>query len=172
MDRLLVLCIAGLMLTPHASADDRRRLNASITNKARRAHAATHALRAKQSSQIRQRQTAGHQSQAAAAVSAEETAPPANGRYLPHLAQGQGWETFLDVINTCPNPIAYEVDFFDSSGEPYRFEFSDGERYSGITSGEDLLGNSIDSFQLIDTGRGTAPGRRRRDRRQRRLRRH
>ena len=158
MDRLLVLCIAVMMLTINADANERRLLNASIANKARRAHAAAHALRVKQSSRIRQRQTAAHQSQVAAPVSAEETAPPANGRYLPHLAQGQGWKTFLDVINTCPNPIAYEVDFFDSSGEPYRFEFSDGERYSGITSGEELLGNSIDSFQLVDTGRELLQG--------------
>ena len=158
MKWLFILCIAVLLLMNHANAEERRRLNASRTNKARRAHAATQALRAKQDRRIRQQQTARPQSLAAAAVEGEQSAPPAHGRYLPHLAQGQGWMTFLDVINTCQAPIAYEVDFVGNLGQPYQFEFSDGERYSGITSGDDLLGNSIDSFQLVDTGQELLQG--------------
>ena len=79
-------------------------------------------------------------------------------RYLPHLVQGQGWETRLHVINVCSEAVGYySIGFFGDDGRPKRFSFSasDPERsYIGINNGTDdpLPGRSVDIFILPDTG--------------------
>ena len=82
--------------------------------------------------------------------SAAESADKA--RYVPHLAQGHGWETYLDILNTCAEPVKYRLRFFGPTGRATKFEFGKHGRFSSIHQGDELLGNSIDTFQLTDTG--------------------
>lgn len=85
-------------------------------------------------------------------------------RYIPHIAQGQGWETRLHVINVCSEPESYWMRFHNAEGEPQFFAFSAtditrlNERYSSLSRGlpvfndsPPLAGNNVDTFILPDT---------------------
>lgn len=116
-------------------------------NAARRAAAAMQNHRAQQAARVRQSRDVQ-----VSAFSADETVNTTPALYIPHLAQGQGWTTYLDVINVCDQPTAYAIDFYGNDGELREFELGDGERYVGVVSGDLPLGNSIDTFLLQDTG--------------------
>ena len=76
----------------------------------------------------------------------------AQDRYIPHLAQGHGWQTILQVINTCPEPVPYNIAFHDADGQPMSFVFEGRGRFSGIYHGDSLLGRGLHLFHLSDTG--------------------
>ena len=88
----------------------------------------------------------------AAKMAPGEEAAVNQARYIPHLAQGHGWETYLDVLNTCAKPVEYRIRFFGADGRPTEFEFGEHGRFSSIHQGKALLGKSIDTFHLTDTG--------------------
>lgn len=77
---------------------------------------------------------------------------PGKARYIPHLAQGHGWETYLDILNTCAEPVKYRLRFFGPTGRATKFEFGKHGRFSSVHQGDELLGGSIDTFRLTDTG--------------------
>ena len=75
-----------------------------------------------------------------------------SGRHIPHIAQGQGWSTFINVLNTCSRPVTYDIDLWGGNGERQGFAFfgDDGKRYSGMYNGEDpMMGKATHSFALF-----------------------
>ena len=82
----------------------------------------------------------------------DDTVTTTKAQYIPHLAQGHGWVTYLDVINTCSEPVGYDIRFYGSDGQPMQFEFGGLGRFSRIYEGDSPLGKSIDSFELTNTG--------------------
>ena len=44
-----------------------------------------------------------------------------SGRYIPHIAQGQGWTTELHVFNVCSSPGVYRIFFYGSDGHRKAF---------------------------------------------------
>lgn len=49
------------------------------------------------------------------------TASPSD-KYIPHIAQGGGWSTSLQVFNTCENPVeSFEINFYGRDGSPKQF---------------------------------------------------
>ena len=65
--------------------------------------------------------------------------------YVPHIAQGHGWQTTLLVINTCDQPVDYfGIDFFDHNGDQQEFKVTE-ERlpWTGAYSNEPLGKNGI-----------------------------
>lgn len=146
MKRIFFMLCVSVLWAGDVSGQEGRWLSGSRMNAARRAAAARHADRAHQSGLARQARVAQ-----VSALSADETVNTTPARYIPHLAQGQGWTTYLDIINVCDTPAEYSIDFRGNDGELREFEFEDG-RYNGVTSGDSPLGNSIDTFLLQDTG--------------------
>ena len=76
----------------------------------------------------------------------------AQDRYIPHLAQGHGWRTWLQVINTCPDPVPYRMGFYDADGQSMNFVFEGRGRFEGVYNGDSLLGGGLHLFRMSDTG--------------------
>ena len=78
-------------------------------------------------------------------------------KYIPHIAQGQGWETHLQVINTCDEPVSqFRIDFFNSQGEPIEFKIGqDRVRYDSViyNSSYPPLNKGGISLNFYDLGR-------------------
>ena len=83
-----------------------------------------------------------------------------SNRHIPHIAQGQGWSTWIYVLNTCSRPVTYDMDFFGEDGRRKSFAFlGDEKRYNGIYNGEaSMAGKAIHLFSLPDTGRELLQG--------------
>ena len=84
-----------------------------------------------------------------------------SNRHIPHIAQGQGWSTWIYVLNTCSRPVTYDMDFFGEDGRRKSFAFrgDDEKRYNGIYNGEaSMAGKAIHLFSLPDTGRELLQG--------------
>ena len=83
-----------------------------------------------------------------------------SNRHIPHIAQGQGWSTWIYVLNTCSRPMTYDMNFFGEDGRRKSFAFlGDEKRYNGIYNGEEPLdGKDIHLFILPDTGRELLQG--------------
>ena len=83
-----------------------------------------------------------------------------SNRHIPHIAQGQGWSTWIYVLNTCSRPMTYDMNFFGEDGRRKSFEFlRDEKRYSGIYNGEEpMAGKGVHLFALPDTGRELLQG--------------
>ena len=77
-----------------------------------------------------------------------------SNRHIPHIAQGQGWSTWIYVINTCSLPATYNISFLGEDGERKRFAFlGEEDRYSGLYNGEEpMAGKDIYRFILSGTG--------------------
>ena len=78
-------------------------------------------------------------------------------RTIPHIAQGQGWATFFYVMNTCADPVGYNIHFFGADGRRKGFSFGSqgdpGKLYSGVIADAlDLPGHGRHIFSLPDTG--------------------
>ena len=112
-----------------------------------------HQLRAEQAQDIRRSDLSYRQ--VASAVTAQSDTPSAATRLVPYIVQGQGWDTLLRIYNTCPEPIHYEVDFYNSDGDSQSFDMGgeDGERYSGFyTAGDQILGMQAHGVLFHDMG--------------------
>ena len=87
-----------------------------------------------------------------------------SNQHIPHIAQGQGWSTWIYVLNTCSRPVTYDMDFFGEDGRRKSFAFrdfreDDEKRYNGIYNGEaPMAGKDIHLFSLPDTGRELLQG--------------
>ena len=78
-----------------------------------------------------------------------------SNRHIPHIAQGQGWSTWIYVLNTCSRPVTYDMDFFGEDGRRKSFAFrgDDEKRYNGIYNGEEPMdGKDIRLYIFPDTG--------------------
>ena len=77
-----------------------------------------------------------------------------SNRHIPHIAQGQGWSTWIYVINTCSLPATYNIAFLGEDGERKGFAFlGEEDRYSGLYNGEEpMAGKDIYRFILSGTG--------------------
>ena len=150
---LIAGAVLAALLQVEVSAQGERWLKGSEMNAARRATEAAMAFRNEQVRKLRDGSaTSGVVVSAASNPRPDDTVTTTSARYIPHLAQGQGWETYLDVINTCSEPVEYRIRFYGADGTPTEFEFGEYGRFSGIHHGDSPLGNSIDSFHLTDTG--------------------
>ena len=83
-----------------------------------------------------------------------------SNRHIPHIAQGQGWSTWIYVLNTCSRPVTYDMDFFGEDGRRKSFAFlGEEDRYNGLHNGEaSMAGKAIHLFSLPDTGRELLQG--------------
>ena len=77
-----------------------------------------------------------------------------SNRHIPHIAQGQGWSTWIYVLNTCSRPVTFNIGFFGEDGRRKSFAFLGKEdRYNGLYNGEDpMAGKDIYRFNLSGTG--------------------
>ena len=77
-----------------------------------------------------------------------------SNRHIPHIAQGQGWSTWIYVLNTCSRPVTFDIDFFGEDGRRKSFAFlGEEDRYNGLYNGEDpMAGKDIYRFNLSGTG--------------------
>ena len=78
-----------------------------------------------------------------------------SNRHIPHIAQGQGWSTWIYVLNTCSRPATFDIDFFGEDGRRKSFSFQgdDENRYNGIYNREEPMdGKDIRLYILPDTG--------------------
>ena len=78
-----------------------------------------------------------------------------SNRHIPHIAQGQGWSTWIYVLNTCSRPVTFDIDFFGEDGRRKSFSFQgdDENRYNAIYNGEEPMdGKDIRLYILPDTG--------------------
>ena len=57
----------------------------------------------------------------AIAVPAVSAQGLSSSRYIPHIAQGQGWTTELHIFNVCPSPGKYRIFFYGSDGHRKAF---------------------------------------------------
>ena len=83
-----------------------------------------------------------------------------SNRHIPHIAQGQGWSTWIYVLNTCSRPATFDIDFFGEDGRSKSFAFlGEEDRYTGLYNGEDpMAGKDIYVIILPDTGRELLQG--------------
>ena len=87
------------------------------------------------------------------------TDPDPSPRTIPHIAQGQGWGTWFYVMNTCADPVGWDIDFFGGDGRRKGFYFGSqgdpGVPYSGARAPElKQLGHSTITFFLPASGAG------------------
>ena len=80
-----------------------------------------------------------------------------SNRHIPHIAQGQGWSTWIYVLNTCSRPATFEIDFFGEDGRRKSFAFlgelGEEDRFNRLYNGEDpMAGKDIGVIILPDTG--------------------
>ena len=77
-----------------------------------------------------------------------------SNQHIPHIAQGQGWSTWIYVLNTCSRPVTFDIDFFGEDGRRKSFAFlGEEDRYNGLYNGEDpMAGKDIYRFILSGTG--------------------
>ena len=89
-----------------------------------------------------------------------------SGRYIPHIAQGQGWTTELHVFNVCSSPSVYRVFFYGSDGHRKAFLL---EGAGGLQRGPERVdriagsdGQAIDRevhvWRFVDTGQELLQG--------------
>ena len=82
-----------------------------------------------------------------------------SNRHIPHIAQGQGWSTWIYVINTCSLPATYNIAFLGEDGERKSFAFLGEEDRHRLYNGEDpMAGKDIYVVILPDTGRELLQG--------------
>ena len=86
-----------------------------------------------------------------------------SNRHIPHIAQGQGWSTWIYVLNTCSRPATFEIDFFGEDGRRKSFAFlgelGEEDRFNRLYNGEDpMAGKDIGVIILPDTGRELLQG--------------
>ncbi len=74
-------------------------------------------------------------------------------RYIPHIAQGQGWSTTLLGFNTCDETVdRVQIDLYDSQGQPQGFtvDFTD-EPVTSLHNTVPLSRNGISvTFPMIE----------------------
>ena len=76
-------------------------------------------------------------------------------RYIPHIAQGQGWSTTFWGFNTCDETVdRVQIDLYDSQGQPQGFtvDFTD-EPVTSLSNTVPLGRNGISvTFPNIEEG--------------------
>ena len=78
-----------------------------------------------------------------------------SNRHIPHIAQGQGWSTWIYILNICSRPVTFDIDLWGEDGRRKSFEFQgdDENRYNRIYNGEEPMnGKDIRLYILPDTG--------------------
>lgn len=89
-----------------------------------------------------------------------------SSRYIPHIAQGQGWTTELHVFNVCSSPGVYRIFFYGSDGHRKSFllegagDLQQGAERVDRIAGSD--GQEIDRevhvWRFLDTGQELLQG--------------
>ncbi len=102
----------------------------------------------------------------ATAVPAVSAQGLSSGRYIPHIAQGQGWTTELHVFNVCSSPGVYRILFYGSDG--YRKAFlleGAGDLQRGPERVDHIAGSDgqeidreVHVWRFVDTGQELLQG--------------
>ena len=57
--------------------------------------------------------------------------------YIPHIAQGQGWSTWLYIVNGCDQSTTFQLNLVSQSGAPQAFVVDGSDmRHDAITNGD------------------------------------
>ena len=89
-----------------------------------------------------------------------------SGRYIPHIAQGQGWTTELHVFNVCSSPGVYRIFFYGSDGLRKTFLLEGAGDLQREPDRVDRIGGSdgqeinreVQVWRFVDTGQELLQG--------------